>query len=55
MRRRVEVLVLAALCLASLLVGWLLGKGAEGVSVALFFYLLSFFFFLAMFRPHTPL
>lgn len=52
MKKRTEVSILLGLCLLSLFLGLLTG-GARHVGVALFFYLLSLFFFLAIFRPHS--
>ena len=51
MKKRTEVVILAGLCLLSIILGWVMGK--EAYSVALFFYLISAFFFLAIFRPHS--
>ena len=53
MKKSVEVAILIGLCLLSLVLGLVMGMGAQNVGVALFFYLLSAFFFLAIFRPHT--
>jgi hypothetical protein len=53
MNKSVEVAVLIGLCLFSLIVGLVMGKGAQNIGVALFFYLLSVFLFLAIFRPRT--
>ncbi len=53
MNKKVEVAILAGLCLLSLLLGWAFGQDARGVGTALFFYLLSGMFFLAMFRPRS--
>ncbi len=53
MKKSVKVFILIGLCLLSLLLGWVAGKGAQDVGVALFFYLLSAFFLLAVFRPHS--
>jgi len=53
MKKSVEVAILIGLCLLSLILGLVMGKGAQNIGVALFFYLLSAFFFLAIFRPRT--
>jgi hypothetical protein len=53
MSKTVEVIVLAGFCLLSLVIGWASGRGAHNLGAALFFYLLSVCFFLAMFRPHS--
>ena len=53
MKKSVEVAILMGFCLLSLILGLVMGKGAQNVGVALFFYLLSAFFFLAIFRPRT--
>ena len=53
MSKSVEVSILAGFCLLSLLLGWITGRGAQDVGTALFFYLLSACFFLAMFRPRS--
>jgi len=51
MKKSVEVAILIGLCLLSLILGLVMGKGAQNIGVALFFYLLAAFFFLAIFRP----
>jgi len=51
MSKRVEVFILIGLCLASLILGLISGKVAQNMSAALFFYLMSGFFFFAIFRP----
>jgi hypothetical protein len=53
MQKRTEVIILAGLCVCSAVLGWAIGKGAHNLGVALFFYLISAFFFLAMFRPRS--
>lgn len=53
MNKKLEIVLLGAFCLLSLLLGWFIGRAAQNVGIALFFYLLAAFFFLAMFRPHT--
>jgi hypothetical protein len=53
MKKKVEVAILIGLCLLSLILGLVMGKGAQNIGAALFFYLLSAFFFLAIFRPRT--
>ena len=53
MKKSVEVAILIGLCLLSLVLGLVMGKGAQNIGVALVFYLLSAFFFLAIFRPRT--
>lgn len=53
MQKRTEVIILAGLCVFSAVLGWAIGKGAHNLGVALFFYLISVFFFLAMFRPRS--
>jgi hypothetical protein len=53
MEKGVEVAVLAGLCVVSLVLGLVSGIGASQVGIALFFYLLAVFFFLAIFRPHS--
>ncbi len=39
--------------MVSLVLGLVSGIGASQIGTALFFYLLSAFFFLAIFRPHS--
>jgi 4-amino-4-deoxy-L-arabinose transferase-like glycosyltransferase len=51
--KRAEVVILAGFCLLSLMLGLVAGRGAHNMGIALFFYLLSACFFLAMFRPHS--
>ena len=53
MNKRVEVVILAACCLLSFGLGWVMGVYSHNIGVALFFYLLALFFFLAMFRPQS--
>ena len=53
MHKRTEVVILAGLCVLSAVLGWAIGKGAHNMGAALFFYLISAFFFLAMFRPRS--
>ena len=53
MNKRVEVVILAACCLVSFGLGWVMGTNSQNIGGALFFYLLALFFFLAMFRPQS--
>jgi hypothetical protein len=53
MKKGIEVAVLLGLCMLSLVLGLVSGIGANQIGVALFFYLLAAFFFLAIFRPHS--
>jgi len=53
MNKGVEVVVLLGLCMVSLVLGLASGIGASQIGLALFFYLLAVFFFLAIFRPHS--
>ena len=51
MKKSIEVSILIGLCLISLILGLIAGVGAGSIGIALVFYLLSAFFFLAIFRP----
>ena len=53
MKKTVEVSILLGLCAVSLVLGLITAGGAKNIGVALVFYLLSLFFFLAVFRPHS--
>jgi hypothetical protein len=53
MSKLIEVVILAGFCLLSLLIGLSVGRGANDIGIALFFYLMSACFFLAMFRPQS--
>lgn len=52
MKKSVEVSIFIGLCLLSLVLGLVTGKNVD-IGVGLVFYLLSAFFFLAIFRPHA--
>ena len=52
MKKSVEVAIFVGLSLLSLVLGLVTGKSID-VGVGLVFYLLSVFFFLAVFRPHA--
>ncbi len=54
MKKGVEIAVLLGCCVVSLVLGLASGIGAQEIGTALFFYLLAAFFFLAIFRPHSP-
>jgi hypothetical protein len=49
MKKSLEVVILAAFCLASIILGWIAGGGMRDIGIALFFYLLSACFFLRYF------
>jgi hypothetical protein len=55
MKKGLEVTILAVLCLFSVILGWVIATGARDIGTALFFYLLSVCFFLAIFRPSSSL
>lgn len=54
MSKVAEIILLLAFCLLSVILGLISGKAAHNTGLALFFYLLSGCFFLAVFRPRNP-
>lgn len=53
MNRGVEVVILGALALGSVVLGWVIGTGGHNRVMMLFFSLMAALFFLAMFRPRS--